>query len=90
MKRPPGGLYELQVFAPGSRPRRQPWVRVKSMTLLHDDPHEIAVTVWRYTHCTPAYRCIVLDRGAGKGGLCPVVSYEELVRRAGSEVSKSV
>jgi hypothetical protein len=83
------GLYELQVFAPPATRRGKKWVRVKSMTLLSQEPHEVATRVWQYTHCTPPYRCVVLDRGAGKGGLCPVVSYEELVRRAGSTLAPS-
>lgn len=84
------GLYELQVFAPPARPRAKKWVRVRSMTLLSQDAHEVATRVWQYTHCPSPYHCVVLDRGAGKGGLYPVVSYDELVRRAGSTVATSV
>ncbi len=78
------GHYELKVFAPGARGR---YVQVKSMHAYMDDPHEVAVTVWRYGHCTTPYRCVVLDKAAGKGPLAPVITYEDLVRRAGSIVA---
>ncbi len=84
MKR--SGLYELRVFSEETvrRSRKTRLVKVKSLCDYYNDPHEVAVAVWKYTHVARPYQCIVIDRGAGKGTLGPVVSYEELLRRSGS------
>jgi hypothetical protein len=80
--------YELQAFEKGKRGKLH---RIKALTIPSDDPHTMAVEYWRLTHLSHTkYIIRVLDVSAGRGGLAPVVSYEELVRRAGSILAGGV
>ena len=49
----------------------------------------MAMELYRITHSEPRlpsdWVIQVVDKGAGQGKLNPVVSYEELLRRAGSK-----
>jgi hypothetical protein len=79
--------YELQAFEKGKRGKLH---RIKTLTIPSSDAHTMAIEYWRLTHLPHAkYIIRVLDFAAGKGGLAPVVSYEELVRRAGSTVTSA-
>lgn len=89
-RRPPNGLYELLVFARNSGRKKPAWVRVKSLCDYYNSAFDVALAVWRYTHVPQPYKCVVIDRAAGKGTLAPTVSYEELLRRSGSAPVKGV
>jgi hypothetical protein len=58
--------------------------RKPAFTIASSDPHEIATHMWRIRKESPFYDLQVLDREVGRAHLAPVVSYEELLRRAGS------
>lgn len=78
--------YQLQAFSKGKRGAVH---RVKTLTIDETDPHAMAVQYWRLLR-SPGCKDLtlrVLDLSAGRGGLAPVVSYEELVRRAGSKLA---
>ncbi len=75
----PGKRYELRAFA---KTTRGTWTRVKSLTLHNDDPHWMAMEVWRLSRELPHHwRVEVRDMQYG-AKLAPIVSYEELLRRA--------
>ncbi len=74
-----GKRYQLRAFAKTSRGT---WTRVKSLTLHNDDPHWMAMEVWRLSRELPHHwRVEVRDMQYG-AKLAPIVSYEELLRRA--------
>lgn len=73
--------YELRAFVR----RRGRWVRVPALTFEEADAHSMAVEVWRLSRLPgPPYRLEVRDVSYGIPHLAPVVTYEELLRRAGS------
>jgi hypothetical protein len=78
-----GPRYELRGFV---KNRRGKLTRVKTLTIKGNDPHYMAVEYYRITHGSlPSDWVIqVFDVGAGRGKLAPVVSYNELLQRAGS------
>jgi hypothetical protein len=73
--------YELRGFVRNSRGR---YVRVRSLTIEEDDPHYMALHLWRLSRAQDAdnWRYEVRDNGAGRGKLAPLVTYEELLRRS--------
>lgn len=73
--------YELRAFTRNARGR---YVRVKTLTIRERDPHAMAVEMWRLTHIPNPYCVEVRDLAARKGKLVPLVTYEDLVQRAGS------
>lgn len=82
--------YELRGFARGGRNGRGPFKRVETLTIQENDPHAMAIHVWRLERTIArGWRYEVVDLKAGRRNLAPVVSYEELLRRAGSKVAAS-
>ncbi len=75
--------YELQAFRLTRQGKRykngKPAFRIAS-----SDPHEVATHMWRIRKESPYYELQVLDQEAARGHLVPLVTYEELLRRAGS------
>jgi hypothetical protein len=83
----PKGRYELRGFCKNRRGYRP----VKGFRLYEDDPHAMAILLWRLEHTDKAcgavgWRYEVVDLKFAKGKLIPLVSYEELIRRAKSFV----
>lgn len=94
---PKGGRrYEIRAWSPNPRARkRKGEIHVKSFWFWTDDPHYAAVELLRLTeeqrikgaYGTARFRYEVIDHGTGgKTKLGTVVSYDELLRRAGSYV----
>jgi hypothetical protein len=82
MRGPEKGRYELQGFARGTRGKFR---RVRTLTIREDDPHWMAIEVWRLQRSLPGHwRIEVRDRGerGQHRKLAPIVSYEELLRRS--------
>lgn len=74
--------YELRGFTRNTRGR---WVRVRTLTIFEDDPHAMALELWRLGRAEgPPWRLEVRDNAQARGKLVPLVTYEELLRRAGS------
>ena len=90
----PKARYLIRSFAKSERARRGE-VLVRSMRIWSNDPHYAAVELFRLTRSSEnltvsrcRYEC--LDFGEELRGLGVVVSYDELVRRAGSLVTREV
>jgi len=71
-------LYELQGFRYTRRGRRR---KKPDFTMLFSDHHSAAIALWKAQSATSEYLIQMLDRAAGQGGLAPVVTYDDLVRR---------
>jgi len=81
--------YELQGFFLTKRGKRRKNGKA-AFKVQSNDPHEIAVHMWRIQKESPKQFFVqVLDLGAGRAHMIPVVSYEELLRRAGSSTARN-
>jgi hypothetical protein len=78
-------LYEMRAYVKNRRGRLS---RVKTLTIQETDPHAMAIEFWRISRLPGSeYLLEIRDLGAGRGALCPLVTYEELLRRARSSRS---
>lgn len=77
--------YELRVF---SRGKRGALTRVRTATQWSNDPHDMAMAIWRHKHQPEPSDLVynVVDHSTGTR-LGVVLTYEQLVRRAGSSVA---
>lgn len=78
--------YELRGFCLQGSGRKCRYRRIDTLTIHEDDPHWMAMELWRLVHedkarGTSGWRYEVVDLAHAKGHLAPVVTYEELVRR---------
>ncbi len=80
------GRYEIRAWAPSARAKRGE-VLVRTMKIFSDDPHYAAVELYRLRHGEGGsrWRYEAIDHGAaGHKKLGAVISYADLVKRAGS------
>ena len=86
--RPPKARYELRAFSHGPRGGV---TRIRTGTMWSDDAHVMAVALWTHAHEQRPrdMHYDVVDHSTGTR-LGVVVTYDDLIRRAGSVVAKSV